>query len=203
MYSFFLPFPYVPSTDTVCPPPPDSKNTRKFLVNATVYSSVVEYHCVPGYKHLPGTPTILTCTEFGTWSPPTPPTCLSPEESPEIFKRVESSQESSSSIVGIVIGIIIGLFAIIAFVVLLLWILKRNQETDKDDSDRPSRTETLKAEPMVVFPNHPINGSPTLPQLQQNYYDNPNIDPIYENLDDYGVTSSAASVVTINGVAVS
>jgi len=75
---------------------------------------------------------------------------------------------------------------------------------DKDDSDRPSRTETLKAEPMVVFPNHTMNGSsPHLPPLHQNYYDNPNIDPIYENLDDYGVTSSAASVVTINGVAVS
>lgn len=47
-------------------------------------------------------------------------------------------------------------------------------------------------------------------QEQQNYYDNPTVDPIYENLDDYGVTGggsggggSAASVVTINGVAVS
>lgn len=65
---------------------------------------------------------------------------------------------------------------------------------------------------MVVFPNHTINGNPIGMQMQeqQNYYDNPTVDPIYENLDDYGVTGggsggggSAASVVTINGVAVS
>ncbi|ODM86697.1 hypothetical protein Ocin01_19985 [Orchesella cincta] len=135
---------------------------------------------------------VLTCTEFGTWSPPTPPTCLSPEESPEIFKRVEASQESSSSIVGIVIGIIIGLFVIIALVVVLLYVVKRSGQDKSQEQDRASRTETLKAEPMVVFPSQ-----------QQNYYDNPTVDPIYENLDDYGVTSSAASVVTINGVAVS
>ncbi|ODM90554.1 CUB and sushi domain-containing protein 1 [Orchesella cincta] len=178
---------------TVCQAPPDSRNTRKFLVNATtIYSSIVEYHCVPGYKLLPNTMSVLTCTEFGTWSPPTPPTCLSPEESPEIFKRVEASQESSSSIVGIVIGIIIGLFVIIALVVVLLYVVKRSGQDKSQEQDRASRTETLKAEPMVVFPSQ-----------QQNYYDNPTVDPIYENLDDYGVTSSAASVVTINGVAVS
>lgn len=97
--------------------------------------------------------------------------------------------------------------------VLLLWILKRNKEHSKGGSDGStratsscSRTENLKAEPMVVFPNHTINGNPIgghhHHMEQQNYYDNPTVDPIYENLDDYGVTS-AASVVTINGVAVS
>lgn len=191
---------------------------------STIYSAVTEYHCIPGYKHPPNSPTILTCTEFGTWSPPTPPVCLSPDDDPEIFKKLESPQESSTSIVGIVIGIIIALFAIFTLVVLLLWILKRNKENDKGgggssvSSNRAassmSRTENLKAEPMVVFPNHTttINGNPIGIPPDQNYYDNPTVDPIYENLDDYGTTtpgygvagsSSAASVVTINGVAVS
>lgn len=43
-------------------------------------------------------------------------------------------------------------------------------------------------------------------QPQQHYYDNPTVepmDPIYENLDDYGVTSSSSDIVTINGVSVS
>jgi len=167
---------------------------------------MVEYHCIPGYSISPGQNSVLTCTEFGKWNPPTPPTCLNKEEYIAVSEQnKESANDSSSgSIVGVILGLAIGFIIVVAVLVFLLWrIRKLRIEKSKTDSRRP---ETTKGEPMVVFPSPiPSSGgmSPVHQQQQQHYYDNPTVDPIYENLDDYGVTSSSSDMVTINGVAVS
>jgi hypothetical protein len=188
-----------------CPPPPFAENARQFLVNvSSVYSSMVEYHCIPGYSISPGQVSVLTCTEFGKWNPPTPPTCLSKEEFTAVSEqnnKENSGGTSSGSAVGVILGLTIGFLLVTAVLVFLLWRI-RKLRTEKSSAADTRRPETTKGEPMVVFPS-PVSSSGLSSVQQQNYYDNPTVDPIYENLDDYGVTSSSSDMVTINGVAVS
>ena len=153
---------------------------------------------------------MLTCTEYGTWSPSNPPTCLDPKESPEIFKQYQDESKSgSSSPWGIILGLFFGILLILGILGALVWKLKMNKRVPKDISGRNGRHSagaSSKEQPMVLFPNGTNNGPPSgmhAQPSQSHYYDNPTVDPIYENMDDYGVTSSSASVVTINGVSVS
>ncbi|XP_021968417.1 sushi, von Willebrand factor type A, EGF and pentraxin domain-containing protein 1 isoform X1 [Folsomia candida] len=195
-----------------CSPPPAATNARQFLVNvSTVYSAMVEYHCIPGYSISPGQASILTCSEFGKWDPPSPPTCLNHEEFTAVSKQQNenASSDSSSSVVGVIVGLAIGFVIVTGVLFFLLWHI-RQRRNEKNTNDI-RRSEPTKGEPMVVFPT-PTSSSLTstsssfMGQPQQHYYDNPTVepmDPIYENLDDYGVTSSSSDIVTINGVSVS
>ncbi len=147
-----------------------------------------------------------------------PPTCLNHEEFTAVSKQQNenSANDSSSSIVGVIVGLAIGFVIVTGVLFYLLWHI-RQRRNGKNANDVRRNAEPTKGEPMVVFPtptpssltstsSNNFNGQPHHnhhPHQQQHYYDNPTVDPIYENLDDYGVTSSSSDIVTINGVSIS
>ncbi|XP_017772932.1 PREDICTED: sushi, von Willebrand factor type A, EGF and pentraxin domain-containing protein 1 [Nicrophorus vespilloides] len=182
-----------------CKRPPQIQNGRVIVANGTVYTSSVEYHCIPEFKRIGAY--IRKCMENGHWSGEEP-TC-----------EVSIGETEDPSSLGTNIGIGSGIVIVILIILGLIYLKLRRATPVKntENVEAAERKEDRNAAVMsysTLSDRNGYGGSHLGPNIYENIHDENMYDAPYEETSrDSGTyepepVGRNGNVVTINGVSV-